>query len=332
MPSATHEVVIFFTGGTIAMEASREGGNVRPAVDFTHLMAELAPIVGEIALRPVAWADLPSPHMTPELMFALARDVRQALEKPEVSGVVVAHGTDVMEESAFLCDVLVEAAKPMVFTGSMRHHGEPGYDGLRNLRSSILVASGCETWEAGVVVCMSDKLFSAREVTKVHSMNIDAFSAPGAGPLGYVVGHHVHLHRNPIRHRFLPAEAIEPRVELVAMCPGMDGRLIDAAREGGAKGLVVEGFGAGNIPPDAHQAVERALDAKVPVVLVSRCIEGGVWPIYGYHGGAAELERKGVVLGGGLPGQKARMLLMAALGCGLSPESLQKLFTRPTYC
>lgn len=314
-------IAVFFTGGTIAMAEAPDGA-VRPALRLEDLLAELNP--AELDSRgsglaadilPVDWADLPSPHMTPELMFALSRDVDEMLARDDIAGAVVTHGTDVMEETAFMLDIAVRSAKPVVITGAMRAHGEAGYDGLRNLANAIRACLKPLPPGMGTVLLMTDKLFAAREATKVHSMGVDAFDAPGAGPVGTCVAKDVQLFRLPVPHTPLHLERIEAAVDLVALAPGMDGSFIACSRERGAKGIVVEGFGAGNVPPAALPEIRATVEAGVPVVLTSRCVEGGVWPVYGYSGGANQLRDMGVILGGSLRGQKARILLMAALCC-----------------
>ncbi len=314
----TGTIAVFFTGGTIVMRAGADGlhPGVRPADILEALRAGEG---ASVDILPVEWADLPSPHMTPELMFRLAGDVRRMLEREDIAGVVVAHGTDVMEETAFMLDLLVPTEKPVVVTGSMRAHDEAGYDGLRNLACAVRACLlPLPAW-SGVVVLMSDKIFAAREVTKIHSMGVDAFGSPGAGPLGTCVAGGVQLFRLPLPHTPLPAGRLETHVDLVALAPGMDGTLPACAVRAGAKGLVVEGFGAGNIPPAALEELGRITAAGVPVVITSRCIEGGVWPVYGYAGGAGKLRDMGVILGGGLRAQKARILLMIALGMCAEP-------------
>ena len=307
-------VAIFFTGGTIAMREGKDGA-VRPALGLEELLAELPPALPDSAgLLPVEWANLPSSHITPELMFRLAGDVRDMLTREDVAGAVILHGTDVMEETAFMLDLLLDSAKPVVITGAMRSYGEAGYDGLRNLASAVRACLLPLPAGLGVVLLMTDKLFAAREVTKVHSMGIDAFGSPAAGPLGSCVAGGVQLFRMPVPHAPLGAKSLEPHVDLLSLAPGADGRLIAFCRDNGAKGLVLEGLGAGNVPPGALEELRKTVGAGLPVVLTSRCIEGGVWPVYGYSGGANSLRDMGVILGGNLRAQKARILLMVALG------------------
>ena len=318
MESPSQQIAVFFTGGTIGMRQSADGA-VKPALHLADLLSEMQAALplchGALpSLLPVDWADLPSPHMTPDLMFRLAMDVQAMLARPDIAGVVITHGTDVMEETAFMLDLLIDSSKPVVITGAMRSHGEAGYDGLRNLSSAIRACAMPLPAGLGVVLLMTDKLFAAREVTKIHSMGVDAFDSPGAGPLGSCVAGGIQLFRMPVPHTPVRTGCLESQVDLITLAPGMDGRLLACSRESGARGLVAEGFGAGNVPPGALEEIKKTVAAGVPVVITSRCIEGGVWPVYGYSGGANDLRDMGVILGGNLRAQKARILLMLALG------------------
>jgi L-asparaginase len=181
--------------------------------------------------------------------------------------------------------------------------------------------------ELGVVLLMTDRFFSAREAVKINSLNVDAFEAPGSGPVGYVAGDDLLLTRRPHEHVVpLKAVRIETNVGMVACYPGMDADLIDYFRAKGVAGLVVEGFGAGNVPPKVVPGLERLIRDRVPVVVTTRCVDGGVWPMYGYPGGGAELERMGVILGGRLTAHKAQILLMAALGSTRDPDQIRRVF------
>ncbi len=318
------DVAVFFTGGTIGMHAQENGG-VAPAHAIEELMAQVRPHLGGVGLRVVDWADVPSPHMTPELMWRLSRDVQAMLADPEVCGAVVLHGTDVMEETAYLCDLTVDSDKPLIFSGAMRSTDELGYDGLRNILYAVRACLECPR-SAGTLLLMSDRVFAASEVTKTHSTAIDAFASPGLGPLGSVAAERLHLERLPVRGRVFRPATIEPNVDLVKLCPGMDARYVECSRAHGVAGLVVEGFGAGNVPPMVVDALEAMAGDGLPVVLTSRCVQGGVWPIYGYRGGAAGLQKRGLILGGSLPGQKARIKLMVALGESRDPVHIREAF------
>jgi L-asparaginase len=270
--------------------------------------------------------------MTPERMFCLAKDVEQALQDPKTLGAVIIHGTDVLVESAFMADLVLNTTKPVIYTGSMRYFSESGYDGIRNLLNSIKACLLPIPPETGVVLLMTDRLFAAREVIKINALNIDAFDAPESGPVGYIAGEDVVLARcqpgrimssRPIIH----TATLEPNVPLLACYTGMDGSLIEYLHHHKeAAGLVIEGFGAGNVPPGIVPALERLVNDQVPVVLTTQCPQGGVWPIYAYPGGAADLRKKGIILGGKLSGAKARIQLMAALGANLSFDAIKKLY------
>lgn len=320
------DIAVFSTGGTIGMHARPDGG-VAPDHGFLEISRQIESSLPDVSLRLVDWADVPSPHMTPQLMWRLSRDVQAVLEEDEVQGAVVLHGTDVMEETAYLFDLTVKSDKPVIFTGSMRSMGELGYDGLRNLYFAVKCCLK-SPMGVGAVLLMSDRLYAASEVTKIHSMAIDAFDSPGLGPIGNVAGENLHLQRWPARgHIFTPDEP-EFDVDLVTLCPGMDARHIECSMERGAVGLVVQGFGAGNVPPSVVDTLQDLVRQDVPVVLTSRCVQGGVWPIYSYRGGAAGLEKQGLILGGGLPGQKARIKLMVALGENRDMNAVRQAFAR----
>ncbi len=325
------DVVIFITGGTITMRPRADDRGLVPSEDFERFFTELSPHIQGIGLKPVRWSNLPSPHMTPDHMFRLARDIDKALFDPSVLGAVVIHGTDVLVESAYMADLTLSSPKPVVFTGSMRYYSEAGYDGIRNLLNSIKACILPMPPENGVVLLMSDRLFCARDVVKINALNIDAFGAPGRGPVAYVAGDAVLLTQRPSgnigrQHPLILTRSIEPNVALISCYTGMDGDLIDHLRQRGVAGLVIEGFGAGNVPPCVVPSLQAMSENDIPVVLTTQCPEGGVWPIYAYTGGGAELVEKGIILGGPLTGPKARIKLMVALGATRKLDEIKKIF------
>jgi L-asparaginase len=326
-------VAIFLTGGTITMRPQAHERGVVPSDEFDRLFAELRPHIPGVDFRPVLWSNLPSPHMTPGHMFRLARDIDRALAAPAVRGAVVIHGTDVLVESAYMAELTLRSSKPVVFTGSMRYYSETGFDGIRNLLNGIRACLLPLPAETGVVLLMTDRMFAAREVIKVNSLNIDAFEAPESGPVAYVAGDDVRLtrsapHVTEVRRPLIRTRRIDPDVAMISCYTGMDGALVEHLLQKGASGLVLEGFGAGNVPPGLVPAMVKAIGRGIPVVLTTRCPEGGVWPMYAYAGGGADLARKGVILGGRLSGPKARILLMAALGATRSMARLRQIFAR----
>jgi len=323
------EIVIFFTGGTIGMSPSEGVHGVTPGGNFQRLLDQLAPQEYNVSLRPVTWSDQPSPHMRPEDMFRLAREVEAELKNENVDGVVILHGTDVLAETAYMCDLVIDSDKPVILTGSMRYYSESGYDGIRNLINAVRACMLPIPEGTGTCVLMTDRLFTARDAVKVNSLNVDAFESREAGIVGYVAGENVILAGCPLHYkqrRKLRPESIEKNVALITSYTGMDRSLIDYAKHIGNKGIVIEGFGAGNVPPGIVPAIEDCIESGIPVVLATRCIEGGVWPIYGYPGGGADLKDKGVILCGRLGGPKARIRLMCALGLTSDMEEIRDLF------
>jgi L-asparaginase len=325
-PSRSQTIALFFTGGTIAMKLGRDDQGVIPDAQFENLVNELSVMTPDVQIKAVNWADLPSPHMTPEQMFRLAMDVKKALQDPTIIGSVIVHGTDVMEETAFMTDLVLDFRKPVIFTGAMRYYDEPGFDGLRNLLYSIKVCQSRESANLGTMILMTDRLYSAREAIKIHSLNVDAFDAPGMGPLGFFEGERLQIIRFPRHRQTIQTDWIEPNVGLLKLYTGMDSGLIHFFRDNKAAGLVLEGFGSGNIPFKVIEAVEGLIDRNIPVVLSSRCIQGGAWPIYGYPGGGKYLHHRGVILAGRLSGQKARIQLMVALARTKNLKELRKIF------
>ncbi len=327
------KVAVFFTGGTIGMEP-QPGGGVEPGSGFERLMDQVGPHLRGAELVAVHWSDLPSPHMTPERMFALARDVSAVLDRPDTIGAVVLHGTDVLVEAAFMADLTVDAGKPVIYTGAMRYFGELGYDGIRNLINAVRACLLPLPNSLGVVLLMSDRFFTTREVVKVHSVNVDAFAAPESGPVAFVAGERIVVANKSLqRDRILPDAAlrIEPRVEVLSCFVGMTARVVEDAAARGAAGIILEGFGAGNVPPHIVQPLESVIARGIPVVLATRCIEGGVWPVYGYFGGGADLRQRGVILAGRLSAPKAQILLMAALGLTNDVQRIRAFFETDCY-
>jgi L-asparaginase len=269
--------------------------------------------------------------MTPDHMFRLAKDVDRALGEPDTAGAIVVHGTDVLVESAYMADMLLTSSKPAVFTGAMRYYSETGYDGIRNLLNGLKACLLPMPPQTGVVLLMNDRLFSARDVIKTNSINVDAFEAPESGPVAYIAGDDIQLSRRLSMARdpdrpIIKTSAIRTDVPLISCFTGMGAEAIEACLDAGAAGLIVEGFGAGNVPPGIVPSLVKAAGEHIPVVVTTRCPEGGVSPIYAYPGGGADLMNKGMILGGRLDGPKARIKLMLALGAGMQLTAIRALY------
>ncbi len=325
----SNEVVLIFTGGTIGMSESPEAGGVVPDDNFNKLLSEITPDDKDIKIRPVLWSDIPSPHMSPEKMFKLSQDVDAYLTEDQVLGAVILHGTDLMAETAYALDLTVNSPKPVILTGAMRYFNESGYDGIRNLVDAVRVCLLPPPEGTDVIIQMADKLFAAKNAIKSSSLNVDPFIGQNTGRIGFIAGESVILTRanSGRRPRFtFPVTGVDNNVHLVGCHPGMNSTILEKLLETDVKGIVLEGFGAGNTPPELVSGIEKCLEAGVHVILCTRCVEGGVWPIYAYKGGAANLKQKGVITAGGLSALKATILLQLLIGSNCPAEQIKTIF------
>jgi L-asparaginase len=304
-------IALLAMGGTISAVAdahrNERGGGA----------TALARLAGGGNIVPLDIARVPSRAMTPELMRQLAAAVRAAIGKG-CDGVVVTHGTDTIEETAYALSLMVPREAPVVLTGAMRSPGAPGYDGEANLRAAVTAAADRRCAPLGPVVVVGDELHLARWVAKVHTTRPAAFASPGLGPVGNIVEGHVELSLEQAPSDLLGMpETLEGHVvELVWIAAGADGRLIDAAASY-ADGIVVAGTGGGHVPSPVATAIARAVDAGVAVVLASRA---GAGPLlqetYAGEGSELHLQSLGAVPTGPLPPLKARLRLQVALALG----------------
>jgi len=274
----TAKVVLISTGGTIASRFDAKLGRTVASARGEDLLAQVPQLAEVAALEIDDFATIPSFDLTIEDAQRLALRVNQQLAREEVSGVVVTHGTDTMEESCYLADLLLASDKPAVFTGAQRAHDDPTPDGPRNLLAAVRTAAAPEARGLGAVICFADQIHAARDVTKVSASALATFQSYDKGALGEVDGARVIVHRRPALRRTFQVERLEPRVPLVRLYLGYDVPLIEAALDGGARGLVIEAFGRGNGPAALVPVVERAVEAGVPGVASSRPPAGRARP------------------------------------------------------
>ncbi|OLR91788.1 L-asparaginase [Actinokineospora bangkokensis] len=310
-------------GGTIASIPADTGGVV-PGLDGAALVAAVPELAGhDITARTVR--SLPSPSVGLPDVAALAAEVRAEVAAG-VAGVVVTHGTDTLEETAFYLDATVGAPVPVVVTGAMRHPTSAGADGPANLLAAVTVAASEQARGLGVLVVLSDEVHAARFVRKQHTTSTAAFASPGVGPLGVVVEGVPHLRAvAPVSPDLPVAEAGQPRVGLVAVGLGDDGELLRAAAPV-LDGVVLAGVGGGHVP-EVMVPVVAEVAARVPVVLTSRTGGGTVLrSTYGYPGAELDLLARGVVHGGFLDPAKARILLHLLLAAGADRPAVDAAF------
>ena len=332
MPAALPRVAVITTGGTIASRRDPETGAVSAVASPDELVAGAPEIAGlaELVLQP--WASVNSWNMTPAMMFDLARDVSDVLRQPDIAGAVVTHGTDTVEESGFMADLVVASDKPVVFAVAMRNLSESGADGPRNLADAVRVAVHPASRGRGALLVANGEIHACRYVTKMNTVSPAAFQSPDFGPAGLVHGGQVrYLHPPPVR-RTLEARELEEQVHIVKAVSGEDSALLAWLCERGALGIVLEGSGAGNVPGTMLPGIEEALHRGLTVALTTRVPGGFLSPTYGSggaSGGGFDLMRLGVLPADHLPSQKARIALMLALGAALPPREIRALLAGP---
>ena len=307
---------VLFTGGTISMQRDAGAGGNVPTHGGEALM-RLAPGLERIApLRIEDWARMPACHFDHARLWALRERVRELAESAEVSGIVVTHGTDILEETAYLLDRTVERRVPIAITGAMRTSSDEAWDGARNLRDAVTVAASPSSVGRGTMVVFAGQVFTGRTSVKSHATDPVAFAAPHAGPIGAVAEGGVTFTAPSSPAPLLRPRSLHARIAHVPMVVGDRGVMLELAR-GEHEGVVIEAFGSGNVPPGAVPAIGRWIEDGKPVVLASRCWWGEVTPLYAFDGGGARTTDMGAIPAGPRTPSQARMELAIALSAGV---------------
>ena len=319
-------IVILFTGGTIAMRNDPTARGNTPALRGAEIVRATRGIDDTADVETEDWGHFPGPHMSIPRMWALRTRIAEHLERSDVEGVVVTHGTDTLEESAYLAARSLASVKPVVFTGAMRTQSDLGWDGPANLFEAVHVAADPVSIGQGVMVVLSGQIFTALDVTKSNTQLLDAFESPGLGPIGYLDEGEVIFRRElpPAIPPIIPDSPATP-VDVFFAAAGCDSRLLDAVRDE-SRGAVIAAMGRGNVPPEMVPGIGRYISDGKPVVITSRTGGGRVGHTYAYPGGGRTLEDMGAILAGSRRPQQARIDLMLALGAGASDADLRALF------
>ena len=320
------KIAIIFNGGTISMKIDEKIKAAVPSLSAEEIMSMIPGVEEYAEIEAYTFSSMPSPHMTLETMLKLSEFTTELVERDDIDGVVITHGTDTLEETAYLLDLTVKTKKPVVVTGAMRSGSELGYDGPFNLATSICTAISDEAVGRGVLVCFNGELNSASEVTKANSMALNAFRTPNFGPIGIVDNDNVIFYRDANYSEKYDVSEIKKQVALIKCVVDMDSSYIDYLIEKGCGGIVIEALGRGNVPPKMVDGIKKATELNIPVVVVSRCFEGRVFESYGYEGGGKQLKDLGVIFGDTLPGQKARIKLILAINSGMNIHEIARAF------
>ncbi|CUN66494.1 asparaginase [Clostridium sp. NSJ-49] len=320
------KIAVIFNGGTISMKVDERIKAAVPSLTGEEIMSMVTGIENYAEIESYTFSSMPSPHMTFETILELSNFVTELVNRSDIDGIVITHGTDTLEETAYFLDLTIDTSKPIVITGAMRSSSELGYDGPFNLATSICTAISDDSIGRGVLVCFNGELNSAAEVTKANSMALNAFRTPNFGPIGIVDNNKVIFYRNTINTSKYKVNKIDKEVALIKCAVDMDSTFIDFIIEKGYGGIVIEALGRGNVPPRMVPGIKRAIENNIPVVIVSRCFEGRVHESYGYEGGGKMLLDLGIIFGDTLPGQKARIKLLLSINSELDLEQIRKQF------
>lgn len=320
-------VAIYSLGGTIAMTTDPTTGGVVPALSAHDLLATVPGLdVLGIDLRVHDFCRVPGASLTLGDLAALSEAVNAMLEGGEVDGVVVTQGTDTIEETAFFLDLCHAHEAPVIVTGAMRNPTMAGPDGPGNLYAAVVAAADPKLRGTGCLVVMGDEIHAARHVRKSHTTSPAAFTSPGAGPLGRIAEDRVHLvGRLPDRPAAMKPLVQGARVGFYTVSLGDDGALLGLWADA-CDGLVVAAFGAGHVPQQLVDPLER-LVVRIPVVLASRIGNGPVLThTYGFAGSETDLIKRGLIPAGALGPYQARLLLHQLIAQGTDRSAIEAVF------
>ncbi len=323
-------IVVLGTGGTIASRADAAGAAVATdggadLVDRLGLEAGSAVLARDVFVKD-------SSVLTAADQVLLAREVHATLADPDVTGVVVTHGTDTAEETAFLLDLVHDDDRPVVVTGAQRSADAPDPDGPRNLRDALAVAADPRARGLGAVIVFDGQVYAARGTRKTHTLRPAAFEQPDGGPLGRVVAGRFALGSRPLRSAPLDLDALDlvgVRVDVAAVYPGADAVALRAFADAGATGIVLQATGAGNANPAIARGVADLTARGIVVGLTTRVDGGPVAGIYGGGGGGIDLIAAGAVPLGTLRAGQGRILMLALLGVLRDADRVRAAI--PTY-
>ncbi|ETD98422.1 asparaginase [Streptococcus mitis 27/7] len=312
------KILVLHTGGTISMQADASGAVVTSSDNPMNHVSN--PLEG-IHVHDLDFFNLPSPHIQPKHMLALYQKIKE--EAANYDGVVITHGTDTLEETAYFLDTMEVPHMPIVLTGAMRSSNELGSDGVYNYLSALRVASDDRAADKGVLVVMNDEIHAAKYVTKTHTTNVGTFQTPTHGPLGLITKREILYFKTAEPRVRFDLDHIQGLVPIISAYAGMTDELIDMLDLEQLDGLIIQAFGAGNVPKETAQKLESLLQQGIPVALVSRCFNGIAEPVYAYQGGGVQLQKSGVFFVKELNAQKARLKLLIALNAGLTGQALK---------
>lgn len=312
------KVVLLTTGGTIASAPKKESGKLASGALTGDELASLCELPLDIEVIIESVFQKASMHITLEDLLYLKSRIDEYFLDPSIEGVVVTHGTDSLEESAYFLDLTVLDQRTVVVTGSQRSPSDIGSDAYINIRHAIYTACEPELRGVGTVVVFNERIFPAKYVKKEHASNIQGFNVFGYGYIGIIDNDVVYVYQKPLKRETYDIKGVKtlPTVDIVKCYLNADGKFIRTARESQIDGLIIEGVGRGQVAPDMMEEIIKAVEQGIKVVITTSSEEGAVYTTYDYLGSAYDLYKNGVILGDDDDSKKARIKLSVAMAAG----------------
>ncbi|MFP9193313.1 asparaginase [Natrialbaceae archaeon A-CW1-1] len=317
---------VLSTGGTIA-STHRDSG-AEPTQTGDQLVETVPELKSYATLTVEDIAQVPSYEMNGKTLEKIGKRVSELDADPVVDIIIITHGTDTLEETAYYIDVTVQPETPVILTGAQRRPDEVSSDGPSNLLTAVRAGNKFAEHNAGgTFVAFNEEVHSARSVTKTHTTALETFQSTNTGPVATVDRHGVEVHRPP-RSETQPIEAASLEATIFTIKSGSNttGKLVRAALKHGVQGLVIEGTGLGNTTAGLAEAIREALESGIPVVVTSRCLGGRVEPVYGGDGGGKRLREYGAIFADHLSAQQARLRLSLVLEVYHDSDEIRKAF------
>ncbi len=328
MSEKTIEVIS--TGGTIAMGVDASSGGAVQKLSAEGLLQGIPSLSSIANIGIMNFCNKPGPHILPGDVFELSKVISGLFTNGEADGIVITHGTDTIEETAYALDLLVDSDKPIVVTGAMRNTSLLSADGPSNIFNSTLTAAADDACGRGTMVVFNNEIHLAREVTKSSATQLNTFRSPLFGPVGFIYTDKVQFVRAVGPREIIPARHVSAQVELIKFAQGMSNFLFEAVKDPLVDGVVVEAAGVGHVSMTVARKIQELVEMGKPVIITSRCYEGLVLGnAYAFEGSEQDLQQRGVIFAPGLNGQKARVKLILALGYTRDITQIRSIFDRP---
>lgn len=323
-------IELISTGGTIAMGVDDNSGGAVQKLSAEGLLQGMPSLDGIAHVEAINFCNKPGPHVLPSDVFELSKVIRSLFSSKKADGVVVTHGTDTIEETAYALDLLLDSDNPVVVTGAMRNTSLLSADGPSNMFNSILTAAANDACGMGTMVVFNNEVHLARDVTKTSATQLNTFRSPLFGPVGFIYADRVQFVRGRGPRETIPARDVYAQVELIKFSQGMSNLLFEAVKDSRIDGVVVEAAGVGHVSMTVAKEIRELMEMGKPVVITSRCYEGLILGnAYAFEGSEKDLQDMGVIFAPGLNGQKARIKLILTLGYTRDMGQIRDIFAKP---